>query len=235
MFEHMKQNSLDQKEITKFSKIADEWWDKNGKFRLLHEINYLRVEYISQYLYNQEVKKILDIGCGGGILSESMAKKGYQVTGIDPSEENIKIAQLHKKNLNICYKCINAEDFVKNGETFDVVLCTEVVEHVADIDSFIATCSSLLKKEGIIFLSTINRTTTSYLQAIIIAEYILRWLPRRTHEWRKFIKPSEMRNYLFHNNIKVKEIKGMKYSILHGDWELSDNVSVNYILAAQKQ
>ena len=228
-------NSIDEKEIKKFSKIADEWWEKNGKFKPLHEMNHLRVEYIKKFLHNKNVNSILDIGCGGGILSESMKKCGYKVTGIDPSQENIQAAKIHANGLEIDYQCCTIEEFIKKREQkFDVILCMEVIEHVTDIHLFIELSISTLKNSGFIFLSTINRTAKSYLKAIIGAEYLLRWLPRGTHRWKKFVTLNEVRKYFFNNSVKLLQIDGMKYSFTHGDWKLSSDRSVNYILIGQK-
>ena len=231
----MRDSSIDEEEIKKFSAMADEWWNKNGKFKPLHEMNYLRVEYIQNFLSDYpEVQSMLDIGCGGGILSESMAQLGYTVTGIDPSEKNIKTAQLHANNLNIDYQNISVEELAEKDKNFDVILCMEVIEHVADLYSFIESCAKLLKDDGFIFLSTINRTIKSYAQAIIAAEYILRWLPRGTHQWKKFVKPHEIRKCFYNNNIQLIKLHGMKYNMIHGDWQLSSDPSVNYILVGQK-
>ncbi len=227
-------SSIDDEEIKKFSELADEWWDKSGKFKPLHDINHVRVECIKKFLYDKNVKSILDIGCGGGILSESMAGCGYKVTAIDPSYKNIEVAKLHAKGLDINYQNTTLEDFVKSNQTFDVVLCMEVIEHVADVDSFVELVASVVRDGGFVFFSTINRTVASYLQAIIGAEYILRWLPRGTHQWKKFITPYELRKSLSTHEVKTLELHGMKYSAIHNDWELSNNTSVNYILIAGK-
>ncbi|MBQ4875388.1 MAG: bifunctional 2-polyprenyl-6-hydroxyphenol methylase/3-demethylubiquinol 3-O-methyltransferase UbiG [Rickettsiaceae bacterium H1] len=228
----MNNNSTEEEEVKKFSQIAEEWWNKEGKFKPLHEMNYLRVDYIKKILHDKKVTTILDIGCGGGILSESMAKCGYKVTGIDPSESNIKIAESHKNDLKIEYYHSTLENFAK--KKFDVILCMEVVEHVADLSSFLELSISMLKKSGFIFISTINRTVKSYLQAIIGAEYLLRWLPRGTHQWKKFVTPNEIRKCLSRNEVKLISLDGMKYGLIHGDWELSKDNSVNYISVGQK-
>ena len=196
-------NSVNKKEIEKFSKMAAEWWNPKGKFKPLHKFNPIRIKYIrdnivSNFKLNgtsKPLKKIdiLDIGCGGGLLSEPMNRLGANVTGIDASINNIKIAKLHaKKNkLNINYICTSPEK-LKIKKKFDVILNMEIVEHVEDIDFFLASCSKLLKKNGLMFVATINKTLKSYIFAIVGAEYVLRWLPIGTHEWEKFVKPEEL-------------------------------------------
>ncbi len=231
----MVNNSIDDEEIKKFSDLANEWWDPHGKFKPLHDMNHLRVEYIQDFLYNYpKSKTILDIGCGGGLLSESLAKLDYKVTGIDPSSQNIKIAKEHAQNLEIDYQNVTIEEFSSlENNKFDIVLCMEVVEHVADLHSFIESCVSHLKDGGFLFLSTINRTLASYAQAIIGAEYILRWLPRGTHQWKKFVTPYEIRKCFDNNNVSLLQLHGMKYNFIYGDWQLSSNLSVNYLLVGQ--
>lgn len=227
--------TVDIAEIEKFSRIGEEWWDKNGKLRLLHETNHLRTEYIRKFLYNKKANTILDIGCGGGILSESISKYGYKVTGIDPSQENIRIAQSHAKELKINYIHSDLENFTFiKKQTFDVILCMEVIEHVTSIDLFIEKSIALLNKGGLICLSSINRTTKSYLQAIVIAEYLFKWLPKKTHAWKKFISPNELQRIFHVNGTQIKQLDGIKYNPIHGDWLLSRDTAVNYILFGQK-
>ena len=199
----MKNNTINKKEIEKFSKIAEEWWDPYGKFKPLHKFNPIRISYIkesiiSSFKLKEKVKplekvKILDIGCGGGLLSEPMSRLGAEVMGIDASDKNIEIAKFHAKkdNLNIKYLCTSPEKLNTNAK-FDVILNMEIVEHVKDVDFFLQSCSKLLRKNGIMFVATINKTLKSYLFAIIGAEYILRWLPIGTHEWNKFVNPDEL-------------------------------------------
>ena len=199
----MKNNTINKKEIEKFSKIAEEWWDPEGKFKPLHKFNPIRISYIKENIINSfklsnnskplNNVEILDIGCGGGLLSEPMCRLGAKVSGIDASEKNISIAKLHakKSNLDINYVCTSPENF-KTKSRFDVILNMEIVEHVEDVDFFLKSCSKLLKKNGIMFVATINKTLKSYLFAIIGAEYVLRWLPIGTHEWEKFITPDEL-------------------------------------------
>ena len=237
----MKTNTINKKEIEKFSKIAEEWWDPNGKFKPLHKFNPIRISYIKENIINtfnlknkkdnplSEIK-ILDVGCGGGLLSEPLSRLGAEVFGIDASDKNIKIAKLHakKSNLNIKYFCSSPEKFKIKNE-FDVILNMEIVEHVEDVDFFLKSCSKLLKKGGIMFVATLNKTLKSYLFAIIGAEYVLKWLPIGTHEWEKFVKPDELINFLNKFNLKLIDLKGVKFDLLNNDWKFSSDTSVNYI------
>jgi len=233
-------SSVNKKEIEKFSNMADEWWDPHGKFKPLHKFNPIRIKYIKENIINQFNPKnknkplsginILDIGCGGGLLSEPMCRLGASVTGIDASIKNIKIAKIHaKKNgLKINYICSSPEK-LKIGKKFDVVLNMEIVEHVEDISFFIKSCSKLLKKNGLMFVATINKTLKSYVFAIVGAEYILRWLPIGTHEWEKFVKPEELREILSKNNLFLKKFDGMYFNIIKDEWSITKDLSVNYI------
>ena len=236
----MKTNTINKEEIEKFSKIADEWWDPDGKFKPLHKFNPIRITYIRDSIINifkiknkeKPLKslKILDIGCGGGLLSEPMQRLGAEVVGIDASNKNIEVAKLHaKKNkLNIKYFCTSPENF-ETKQKFDVILNMEIIEHVEDVDFFLKSCSKLLKKDGIMFVATLNKTLKSYLFAIIGAEYIMRWLPIGTHDWEKFIKPNYLINALEKYNLKVDKIDGMKFSMVKNEWSISSDKSVNYI------
>ena len=233
-------NSVNSKEIKKFSKIAKEWWDPNGKFKPLHKFNPIRISYIKENIiktFNIKQKKtplknikVLDIGCGGGLLSEPMCRLGAEVTAIDASEKNINVAKMHSKknNLKIKYVCTSPEK-LKIKNKYDVILNMEIVEHVEDINFFLKTCSDLLKKNGIMFVATINKTLKSYVFAIVGAEYILRWLPIGTHEWEKFIKPDDLSNILKSNGLKLNQIDGMKFNLLLDKWDISSDKSVNYI------
>ena len=218
-------SSVNKKEIEKFSKIAEEWWDPSGKFKPLHKFNPIRISYIKENIIkslnlknnkNTPLRKvkILDIGCGGGLLSEPMCRLGAEITGIDASMKNINIAKLHaKKNkLNIKYLCATPEN-LKIKEKFDVILNMEIIEHVENINFFLNSCSKLLKKNGIMFVATINKTLKSYLFAIVGAEYILRWLPIGTHEWEKFIKPEELIKIQKKNNFKLDRLDGVKFIV----------------------
>ena len=233
-------SSINSKEIEKFSKIAEEWWDPDGKFKPLHKFNPTRILYIKENIiksFNLDQKrtplkniKILDIGCGGGLLSEPMSRLGAEVTGIDASKKNISVAKLHakKNNLNINYICSSPEK-LKTTKKFDVILNMEIVEHVEDVNFFLKSCSRLLKKNGIMFIATLNKTLKSYIFAIVGAEYILRWLPIGTHEWEKFVDPKELIDILKKNNLKLDRIDGMKFNLITDKWKISNDKSVNYI------
>ncbi len=232
--------SVNKKEIDKFSKMADEWWNPEGKFKPLHKFNPIRIKYIkeniiSNFKLKNESKplsgiKILDIGCGGGLLSEPMSRMGAHVTGIDASDKNIKIAKLHsKKNkLKINYLCSSPEK-LKIKKKFDVILNMEIVEHVEDIDFFLRSSSKLLKKNGLMFVATINKTLKSYVFAIVGAEYVLRWLPIGTHEWEKFVKPEDLKKILMKYDFSLNKLDGMNFNILKDEWNISKDLSVNYI------
>ena len=238
--------TINKEEIQKFSKLADEWWDVNGKFKPLHMFNPIRIEYIIENIKkhyrikNKEPNflsdlKILDIGCGGGLVSEPMARLGAKVTGIDASEKNIKIAKLHsnKSKLDIDYLNKSPED-LNTLEKFDIILNLEVVEHVENINLYIKSCSNLLKPNGIMFTATLNRSFEAYLKAIIGAEYILRWLPIGTHDWNKFVKPEDLEKILFEENFSTIDIKGLKFNPFSSKWKRSNDLSVNYIICSLK-
>ena len=232
--------SVNKKEIDKFSKMANEWWDPEGKFKPLHKFNPTRIKYIKENIINNFKLKnkfrplsginILDIGCGGGLLSEPMSRMGANVTGIDASDKNIKIAKLHsKKNkLKINYLCSSPEK-LKIEKKFDVILNMEIVEHVEDIDFFLKSCSKLLKKNGLMFVATINKTLKSYIFAIVGAEYVLRWLPIGTHEWEKFVKPEDLKKILMKYDLSLNKLEGMNFNIIKDEWSISRDLSVNYI------
>ena len=241
----MKNNTLDKKEIEKFSKIAEEWWDPTGKFKPLHKFNPIRIKYIKDNLINDfnlknnnkplQGIKILDIGCGGGLLSEPMARLGANVTGIDPIKRNIEIAKHHlrKTKLNIKYYNFSPEKF-KSKNKFDVVLNMEIVEHVENVDFFIKQSSKFLKKSGIMFIATLNQTLRSYIFAIIGAEYILKWLPIGTHDWQKFIKPNELIEICKKNSLNLQSVHGMSFNPIIDKWSISSDKSVNYITKFKK-
>ena len=228
-----KQNiNVDLNEVEKFNKIAHKWWDPSSEFKPLHDINPLRVNYINN-LFPLNEKNILDVGCGGGILAESMARLGGNVTGIDQSEIAIKIAKLHAKenNLSIDYKLLNIEDFLKkDSNKFDVITCLEMIEHVPDPASSITSCAKKLKKNGRLYVSTINRNLKAFLFAIVGAEYILNLLPKGTHHYDKFIKPSEVKSWANSLNMNISNITGMTYNPFLKKYSLGSDVSVNYIL-----
>ena len=232
--------SVNKKEIDKFSKMANEWWDPEGKFKPLHKFNPTRIKYIKENIINNFKLKnklrplsginILDIGCGGGLLSEPMSRMGANVTGIDASNKNIKIAKLHseKNKLKINYLCSSPEK-LKITKKFDVILNMEIVEHVEDIDFFLKSCSKLLKKDGLMFVATINKTLKSYIFAIVGAEYVLRWLPIGTHEWEKFVKPEDLKKILMKYDLYLNKLEGMNFNIIKDEWSISRDLSVNYI------
>ena len=236
----MKNNTINKKEIEKFSKIAEEWWNPEGKFKPLHKFNPIRISYIKENIINTfklnynkfplKNIKILDIGCGGGLLSEPMCRLGAKVTGIDASDKNIEVARLHSKknNLEIEYLCSSPEKFSAKDK-FDVILNMEIVEHVEDVNFFLESCSKLLKKDGIMFVATLNKTLKSYIFAIVGAEYILRWLPIGTHEWEKFIKPEDLISILKKNELRLDKIDGMNFNLIKNKWSVGSDKSVNYI------
>ena len=239
-------STINKEEIQKFSNLADEWWDVKGKFKPLHMFNPIRIEYILEKTkehFNLKNKdnlilegiNVLDIGCGGGLISEPLARLGAKVTGIDASEKNIKVADLHaKKNkLNILYLNRSPEQ-MDESEKFDLILNLEIVEHVDDVNLYIQSCYKLLKKGGLMFTATLNRTVTSYLKAIIGAEYVLRWLPIGTHDWNKFLKPEELEIYLNKMKFRTIDVKGLEFNPLTSKWKKSDNLSVNYIICSSK-
>jgi len=241
----MKKDTINKKEIDKFSKLADEWWDPEGKFKPLHNFNPVRLRYIKDTITkkfgNKSEKlplkdiKILDIGCGGGLLSEPLSRLGAAVTGIDASERNIKIAKMHleKSKLDIDYYCSSPEKFDAK-EKFDVVLNMEIVEHVDNVNFFILKSSEHLRKNGLMFIATLNKTLKSYAFAIIGAEYILKWLPIGTHDWNKFLKPEDLINICKKNSLILNNLIGVKFNILKNEWIVSQDSSVNYLAQFSK-
>ena len=238
--------TVNKEEIQKFSAIAEEWWNVNGKFKPLHMFNPIRIEYILETTRdhfnikdnsNEPLKnlRVLDIGCGGGLMSEPITRLGGKVTGIDASEKNIKVAQLHaeKNNLTINYLNKSPENLDDN-EKYDVILNLEIVEHVEDLQLYLKSCSRLLKKNGIMFTATLNRTFTSFIKAILGAEYVLRWLPIGTHDWNKFVKPEELESLITSLNFQIKDIKGLEFKPISRKWVRSENLSVNYIMSSIK-
>ena len=240
--------SINQEEVEKFSRMAEDWWNPHGKFKPLHKFNPVRLKYIRDKLIEHfQIKtddnkpltgiKILDIGCGGGLLSVPLTRLGAQVTGIDASEKNIKVAQIHaeKEGLNVEYINTSAEDLAATGRQFDVVLNMEVIEHVADVSSFMAASSQLLKQNGLMLVATLNRTAKSYLFAIVGAEHVLRWLPKGTHDWNKFLKPHEIAEQFEKNNIKHLESKGVRYNPIRDEFSLGEDLSINFMMLGKKQ
>ena len=236
----MANNTINKEEIEKFNSLSEEWWNPEGQFKPLHKFNPIRIEYIKNNLikeFNIKNKKkpfsnleILDIGCGGGLLTEPMSRLGGKITGIDPSKKNIKIAKLHakKNNLKINYICCSPEN-LESKKKYDVILNMEVVEHVNDLNFFIKSSSYLLKKNGIMFIATLNKTFKSYLFAIIGAEYVLNWLPVGTHDWFKFVEPEKLQTICEKNNLKLLNLDGLSYNILSDKWNLNKDTAVNYI------
>ena len=238
--------TINKEEIQKFSELASEWWNPEGKFKPLHMFNPIRIEYILEKIkdhfniknQNGNILKglnILDIGCGGGLISEPMCRLGANVTGIDASEKNIKVAKLHsaKSKLKINYQ-IKSPEQLDASEKFDIILNLEIVEHVDNVKLYLKSCNSLLKNNGLMFTATLNRTIVSYIKAIIGAEYILRWLPIGTHDWNKFIKPEELELLLAENSFSTKEVKGLEFNPFLRKWKKSNNLTVNYIICSIK-
>ena len=233
--------TINKEEIQKFSDLASEWWDVKGKFKPLHMFNPIRIEYILEKIKihfnlnkkNENLLKgisILDIGCGGGLISEPMARLGGAVTGIDASEKNIRVAQTHSKKSELEIRYLNkSPEQMNESESFDIILNLEIVEHVENLDLYLNACHKLLKRNGIMFTATLNRTFTSYLKAIIGAEYLLRWLPIGTHDWNKFVKPEDLERICKANSLKLNTINGVKFNPITNKWKLSNDKSVNYI------
>jgi 2-polyprenyl-6-hydroxyphenyl methylase / 3-demethylubiquinone-9 3-methyltransferase len=240
-------SSLDPAEVEKFSKLAAEWWNPVGKMGVLHKFNPVRLAWIKEQacarlaldpMQREPFRglRFLDIGCGGGLLCEPMARLGASVVGVDPAEKNIKTAQVHaaEVELEIDYRVGKAEDLANAGETFDAILNMEVIEHVAEPAFFIKSCVSMLKPGGLMFVATLNRTLKSFGLAIVGAEYVLGWLPKGTHEWEKFITPEELRGWLAENGAAVKAESGVTYHPLANEWRGSKDMSVNYMVVAQR-
>ena len=240
--------TVDDAEITKFAAMAEEWWDPNGKFKPLHKFNPVRLEFIRDRLcikFGKDIKaikplqglRILDIGSGGGLLAEPLTRMGATVIGIDATERSVQIAKAHAsaQELEIDYRFTTAEDLVAAGEQFDAVMNMEVIEHVANVGAFLEASAALVKPGGLMFMATLNRSAKSYALAIIGAEYIMRWLPRGTHDWKKFLKPSEIAAHLRKLNMQIVELTGVVYSPLNGTWNLNaKDLGVNYMLVAEK-
>ena len=233
---------MDADEIARFSTIAESWWDPNGKFKPLHSLGPVRLGYIKNALCQHfniapdieaplKGLRILDIGCGGGLLCEPLAKLGAEVVGADATEKNIQVASVHAKvgGLEIDYRFTTAEELAEAKEKFDIIINMEVIEHVADMASFLKACRALLNENGIMLISTLNRTPKSFLFAIVGAEYILGWLPKGTHTWDKFLKPSELTKHLRGSGFDLKNLAGMSYQPLNDKWTESDDLSVNYM------
>ncbi len=241
MTEFNNQLNVSNSEIAKFEQIASQWWDLSGDFKPLHQVNPLRVQFICQHiaLHKKDLygKQVIDVGCGGGILSESLAKLGANVTGIDMGSEPLNVAKLHalESNLSISYEKITAEQKASQAaETFDVVTCMEMLEHVPDAASIIKACSTLVKPGGLVFFSTLNRTVKSYLLAIVAAEKLLKLVPDGTHAHEKFIKPSQLIGWAEENGLTCTDTAGIHYNPINENHKLTANLDVNYILVCQK-
>jgi 2-polyprenyl-6-hydroxyphenyl methylase/3-demethylubiquinone-9 3-methyltransferase len=241
-------SSVDPKEIEKFTAMADEWWSETGKFKPLHKFNPARISYIRRKIienFKLEEKsltpfkdlKIIDIGCGGGLISEPFARMGAEVTGIDAGEKNIAVAKIHaeKSGLKIDYQNITAEELAEKGEKFDVVFALEIIEHVSDVENFIQSCAALVKPNGLVFIATMNRTLKSLALAKFAAEYILRWLPVGTHDWKKFPKPSEINTVTSRYDLSLVEIRGFSYNLFGDEWSEGDDIDINYAMVFRKK
>jgi 2-polyprenyl-6-hydroxyphenyl methylase/3-demethylubiquinone-9 3-methyltransferase len=242
-----RQTSVDQAEVERFSALAAEWWDPRGKMAPLHKLNPVRIGYIRDQVaarFGRDRRRldslnglrVLDIGCGGGLLSEPLARLGAAVVGADPSATNIKAAKQHaaQSNLVIDYRCTTAEELAAAGELFDAVLAMEVVEHVANVPQFVHSCAAVVKPGGLMIAATINRTLKSFALAIVGAEYILRWLPIGTHRWDKFVTPNELEIAMTQSGLRVIDERGVIYNLLRDEWQLSTDTDVNYMLAAER-
>ena len=239
-------STADPKEIAQFAAIAEEWWDPTGKFRPLHQLAPVRLAFIRDHLvahFNLDDTaplplkglRILDVGCGGGLISEPLARLGAHVTAIDAAERNIEVAKLHASEggLKIDFRAAMPEDLLAEGKTYDVVVSLEVVEHVADLDAFLKACATLVAPGGALVLSTMNRTIKSLALAKVMAEYVLRWLPVGTHDWKKFVKPSELAARLRDTNLEITALSGMSYTPVADIWRLSNDLDVNYLAFAR--
>lgn len=240
-------STIDAAEVERFSALAAEWWNPNGKFRPLHKFNPVRLAYVRDQVAARfgrdshaakpfEGLRILDIGCGGGLLCEPMARLGAQVVGADASETNIEVAKLHaaETGVTVDYRATTAEALAEAGEKFDVVLNMEVVEHVSDIDLFVSKCAEMVKADGIMFVATINRTLKALGLAIVGAEYLLRWLPRGTHQYGKLVRPEELEEALAKAGMSISDRTGVVYNLLADRWQRSRDMDVNYMVLAQK-
>ena len=239
--------SVDEREVERFSKLAAEWWDPRGKFRPLHLFNPIRLFFIrsaasEHFERNARALQpfgglsLLDIGCGGGLLSEPMARMGFQVTGVDASEQNVRTADAHarEQNVGVEYRTGTAEALALENARYDVILNMEVVEHVASVPDFLEACAALLKPGGLMFVATLNRTLKSLMLAKFGAEYVLRWLPAGTHDWNRFLTPEELRTQLQRSGLSVLRSQGIMFDPLHWDWRLSTDTDVNYVMLATK-
>jgi 2-polyprenyl-6-hydroxyphenyl methylase/3-demethylubiquinone-9 3-methyltransferase len=244
---HQAKTTIDQSEVDRFSAMAAEWWSPTGKFKPLHKFNPVRLAYIRDRVaenYGRDVRaprpleglRVLDIGCGGGLLSEPVARMGAEVVGADPSEKNIGIASTHAKASGVIvdYRAVTAEQLAEAGETFDIVLNMEVVEHVADVEFFLSTCAKMVRPGGLMFIATINRTMKAAALAIFAAENVLRWLPRGTHQYEKLVRPDEIEKPLTADGMEIVARTGVFFNPLHNQWNLSKDMDVNYMMVAKR-
>lgn len=236
-FEDATMSNVDQVELEKFSQVAHKWWDTSSEFKPLHDINPLRLDYISQQAGGLAGKRVVDVGCGGGILSEGLARAGAEVLGIDLAKKSLKVAQLHalESGVQVAYRCVAVEDLAEElpGQ-FDVVTCMEMLEHVPDPQSVVRACATLVKPGGTVCFSTLNRNLKSYALAVLGAEYVLNMLPRGTHEYARFLKPSELGRMARHAGLDVCDITGMSYNPISQVYRLGEDSQVNYLLACQR-
>lgn len=232
-------SSIDKNELEKFEKISHSWWNKDGEFGILHRINPIRLNYIIEKIkshYNDISKlEVLDIGCGGGLITTNLAMQGFNVTAIDALQSNIDTALIYatENNIKVNYLKSTIEE-LENDKQYDVVICLEVVEHVENVQKFMLNLIEHIKPKGMAIISTINRTNKAYLLGVIAAEYILRWVPKNTHNYSKFIKPSEIYEMLGNTNVEIEEINGLVYNLATGEWYLSDDIDVNYLMYLRK-
>jgi 2-polyprenyl-6-hydroxyphenyl methylase/3-demethylubiquinone-9 3-methyltransferase len=239
--------TIDPEEVARFDRIAGTWWDPKGPMKVLHAFNPVRLAYIRDEACRRfgrdprsarslEGLTILDVGCGGGVLSEPLARLGATVTGLDPAAANIAVARRHAQEagLEVDYRGETVEDVVARGERFDIVLAMEVVEHVADVQAFVNACTQGVKPGGVLAMATLNRTLRSFAFAIVGAEYVLGWLPKGTHEWEKFLTPDELRDHIAQSGFSVRDLQGVVFNPLRGSWSLSSDTGVNYMLLAEK-
>jgi len=242
------ESTVDASEVARFAALADEWWSPGGKMAPLHKFNPVRIAFVRdrtclhygrdpKSLASLERLEILDVGCGGGILAEPLARLGGRVTGIDPAAENVAAARIHAENagLEIDYRSSTVEALADTGKRFDIVIASEVVEHVADLDLFTRRCADCVKPGGLLFVTTINRTLKSFALAIVGAEYVLRWLPVGTHDWNKFVTPEELEDSLRDAGLHIVDEGGIVYHLPTGEWRRSDDMDVNYMMAAEKR
>ena len=241
-------SSIDESEVAKFARLADEWWNPRGSFAPLHRFNPIRLRFIRDIAaehFGRDTRELppfqglslLDLGCGGGLLSEPLSRLGFDVLGVDAAERNVEIASAHAARAvaPVSYRCATAEMLREEGLTFDVVLAMEIIEHVPDIPGFVSKCARLVRPDGLLFIATINRTLKSLALAKLAAEYVLRWLPPGTHDWNRFIPPDRLRGLLKDAGLNILRLQGMVFSPLAGDWRLSRDTDVNYVIVAGQE